>query len=191
MFGYELMDDVIGRPLIDFVNDASRDDVQTRSTNNVEGTYELEGRRKDGTKLLLEATARTHVSRGRTVRITALRDMTERRALENQFRQAQKMEAVGRLAGGVAHDFNNLLTVILSYTDMLIEDVSPKDPRVDDLGERERGAVQLARSHPHAGAVDRRVGTSVDDRGAARRDLDPVAVAPDAGEHVEVTLAQP
>jgi PAS domain S-box-containing protein len=141
MFGYERMEDVIGRPVSDFVSDASRDDVEMRVTNNIEGTYELEGRRQDGKKLFLEATARTHVMRGRTVRITALRDMTERRALEEQFRQAQKMEAVGRLAGGVAHDFNNLLTVILSYTDMLIEGVSPRDPRTEDLGEIRKATV--------------------------------------------------
>jgi len=144
MFGYERMEEVIGRPIADFVADVSRDEVEKRSANNIEGTYELEGRRKDGSKLLLEATARTHAMRGRTVRITALRDMTERRALEDQFRQAQKMEAVGRLAGGVAHDFNNLLTVILSYTDMLIEGVSSKDPRAEDLGEIRKATVAAA-----------------------------------------------
>src|ERR1700694_821372 len=74
MFGYERMEEVIGRPITDFIGEASRADVEMRVTNNVEGTYELEGRRKDGKKLLLEATARTHVTRGRTVRITALRD---------------------------------------------------------------------------------------------------------------------
>jgi two-component system cell cycle sensor histidine kinase/response regulator CckA len=67
--------------------------------------------------------------------------MTEKRALENQFRQAQKMEAVGRLAGGIAHDFNNLLTVIMSYTDMLSEGFAPKDPRADDLNEIRKAAV--------------------------------------------------
>jgi PAS domain S-box-containing protein len=144
MFGYARMEDVIGRRITDFVSEASRDDVETRVSNNIEGTYELEGRRQDGRKLLLEATARTHVIKGRTVRITALRDMTERRSLEDQFRQAQKMEAVGRLAGGVAHDFNNLLTVILSYTDMLIEGVSPKDPRAEDLGEIRKATVTAA-----------------------------------------------
>jgi PAS domain S-box-containing protein len=144
MFGYERMEEVIGRSITDFVNDVSRAEVEIRTANNIEGTYELEGRRKDGKKLFLEATARTHVMRGRTVRITALRDMTERRALEGQFRQAQKMEAVGRLAGGVAHDFNNLLTVILSYTDMLIEGVSPKDPRIEDLAEIRKATVAAA-----------------------------------------------
>ena len=60
---------------------------------------------------------------------------------------------------------------------------------VDDLVEGEDGAVDLARTHPDAAAVDRRVGAARDDRGAAVGDLDPVAVAPDAREHLEVALA--
>lgn len=72
------------------------------------------------------------------------RDVTEQRALEIQLRQAQKMEAVGRLAGGVAHDFNNLLTVVLGGVDIVLGDLpeeSPVRPQLEDIrGAGERGA---------------------------------------------------
>ncbi|MCG3149081.1 MAG: Sensor histidine kinase RcsC [Verrucomicrobiae bacterium] len=72
-------------------------------------------------------------------------DMTDRKRLEQQFLQAQKVEAVGRLAGGVAHDFNNILTAILGYSELILRRVQPGDPiRVN--GEQIQKAAERAAS---------------------------------------------
>jgi PAS domain S-box-containing protein len=71
-------------------------------------------------------------------------DVTERRALEAQYEQAQKMEAIGRLAGGIAHDFNNLLGVILGYSHLLVRSLAPADPRCQDVAEIQKAGATAA-----------------------------------------------
>jgi PAS domain S-box-containing protein len=132
-FGVERVEDAVGRSVLDFVADESRAGVAQRVELNVDGADEIVGKRTDGKKILLETTSKTHTMDGRPVRITAVRDVTESRALQQQFLQSQKMEAIGQLAGGVAHDFNNLLTVIKSYGAFLLEDTLGEADRRDSV----------------------------------------------------------
>jgi PAS domain S-box-containing protein len=144
LFGWT-REEVIGRenPV---VMEQSRETIEAQRALAKQGEsftdVEARRRRKDGSFVDVTITvAATHDRTGRPDGVTvAYQDLTERKQLEAQFFQAQKMEAVGRLAGGVAHDFNNLLTVITSYADLLRGTVAADDPRGEDLGEIQRAA---------------------------------------------------
>jgi two-component system, cell cycle sensor histidine kinase and response regulator CckA len=91
--------------------------------------YELETISKEGRRLILEVRPGVMYENGVPTGVQGIaRDLTERKRLEQQFLQAQKMEAVGRLAGGIAHDFNNLLTIILGYCEVALHQL-PLDSR--------------------------------------------------------------
>lgn len=108
--------------------------------------YEKEYRKKDGTIFPVEL--RTFLLRdhaGQPIGMWAIiRDITQRKRLENQLRHAQELEAIGQLAGGVAHDFNNKLQVVLGCTDVIKEDLPPNHPDQVELRSILQAAHYLA-----------------------------------------------
>ncbi|MCU1284731.1 MAG: multi-sensor hybrid histidine kinase [Acidobacteriales bacterium] len=120
--------------------------IDQHSANNRFDNVEVKWKRKDGKPITVRLSG--HAITNASGEIEAFQmiteDVTERRALEEQLRQSQKMEAVGRLAGGVAHDFNNLLTVIKGYSELMLEELKDADPLRGEVEEIKKAADRAA-----------------------------------------------
>ena len=104
--------------------------------------FETEHVAKNGRRVPVEVSARRLELRGRPIILSVVRDISERkrmeaehRKLQDQLQQAQRMESVGRLAGGVAHDYNNMLSVIIGYTELSLDETNPGEPLYGNLKE--------------------------------------------------------
>jgi PAS domain S-box-containing protein len=153
--------------------------------------YELQLLARDGRRVDVEVSSRVCSRPGEPPRVEGIvRDITERKRLEGQQREAQKLEAVGRLAGGIAHDFNNLLTVINGFSDLILADLPRGDPRAELLlhirsaGERAAGLTKQLLAF---GRKQFLVAAPVDVNGAVR-DLAAV-LRPMLGEDIDLEMS--
>ena len=154
MLGYDSPADVI-ETIHDiekqfYVDSNRRQEFKHLLENNdlLEG-FEIEVYRKDRTKMWISASVRAIRESGGVVSYEgSLEDISRRKLLEEQFQQSQKMEAIGRLAGGVAHDFNNAIGVITGYSELLQLRLSPTDPLhkyADEIAKAGQRAASLTR----------------------------------------------
>lgn len=150
IFGYT-QDEIIGKvPVLDLVAEEDRElvseNIRKRINRETESiNYQFRGRKKDGSTFFVEVFGTRTQFRGKPAVIGTLLDITERRRFQEQLFQAQKLEAVGRLAGGIAHDFNNLLTLIMLHSEMILKQSGEKDFVETSIREIYESAVRASK----------------------------------------------
>ena len=140
--GYEPAD-FLGRTTAEIVgrDSAPHDRANMRALAGETVTYEWTRESRRGTRHMQTTLSPLRGSRGEVAGIVGVgRDITQRIEAEQQVRQAQKMEAVGRFAGGVAHDLNNMMMIILGFSDFLLASLPPDDDRREDADEIRKAA---------------------------------------------------
>lgn len=142
VFGYA-EEEAVDKPLTILMPERYREAHQkglermySTGESHVDGkTIEVHGLRKDGSEFPLELSLSRWKAREETFCTAIVRDITDRKRLEDQLRHAQKMEAIGQLAGGVAHDFNNILNAILGFGSLIKDKMKEDDPNLPYLEE--------------------------------------------------------
>jgi PAS domain S-box-containing protein len=209
MLNYDSPEELAGRPLLDFVHPDDRAVVRERARAQLERGESVPPReerflRRDGSAVLVEAAASPFLLGGQPAAMVVFRDITEQRRLEEQLRQSQKMEAIGRLAGGIAHDFNNLLTAINGYSDLMLHTLDANDPLRREVefifkaGQRAAGLTQQLLAFSRKQMMEMQVlnlGTLLEDLAAMLRriigeDIDLVVASDPACGNVRVDPAQ-
>jgi two-component system, cell cycle sensor histidine kinase and response regulator CckA len=154
MHGYRV-DELLGRPLEMIKAPAVSGDLQSHIRHASEQgrfVYETSHLHRDGRVFpVLTDIVAVRDEHGEMLYYAAnVQDLTERNRVEEQIRQAQKMDAVGRLAGGVSHDFNNMLMIIIGFTDFLLASLEPTDRRYAD-------AIEIRKAAERASALTRQL----------------------------------
>ncbi len=153
--GHQRLEEIFGRNVLQWTAPHDRErniaEVGKCAARGFVRNLEVDYLSRNGRTVPVEINATVLQTADGTRILTLIRDITERkqteealRQIEEQLRQAQKMEAVGRLAGGIAHDFNNMLSAIGGYSDLLLLDLQDDDPRCQDVEEIKRAADRAA-----------------------------------------------
>lgn len=164
MIGAENLAQVVGRPMINLIHPDDRDrylEMHRAASGGSPGKLEfriigLSGKPRWVDSHVVPFETFTDKGEALTAVLSVTSDITERKQLEDQLRQSQKMEAIGLLAGGIAHDFNNLLTAIGGYTAMVLGSLDDGDNRREDLQEVVKAAKRAAALTRQLLAVSRR-----------------------------------